>query len=294
VISDEGVGFDRRLIGGMVVDLLLSNPDALRRGYTGALTIALKDLKVVRDPKWLITPFSAEFQDRSDSYMRLFAENSIFQALSKIGRFNDSSEAGLSLDAAFWLQSSAYSFASAIIAYENRVPRVSHILQELRVSKYALHSGVFKVLADTLDLNLATDISVARRLEVLRELLNVASKIRYSYLSPSTLSRHSYRLAEDRCIYLVRSHALLDAYCYLGYKATMIVEDLYEADCKALGVTPEYYDILQSLIRRLGEKGLSGQTLRLMGLNSDAHFLEKQGSCLKDVVKKIAKTISKG
>jgi len=58
-------------------------------------------------------------------------------------------------------------------------------------------------------------------------------------------------------------------------------------------MTPEYQSILQQLIRR-PRKGLSSQTLRLMGLNTDTESLEKQGSRLKDVMKAAAKTLSKG
>ncbi len=292
IVSKEVKRFERRLIGENFVDLLFVDEDSILRNTEDPLILALIDMVIISDPRWVLTPAVSKVKAESARHLHTFAHRVMIDSLTAIGRFRDSLDAGNTLDAGFWLMSSAYSLATAFIAYHSAVPRVSHLLSEFR-RKADVSGDMFELWSEVMGLNLATDVSVTRRLDAFRDVMHGGSGMSASSFFAD--SKSTYKLTEARSNYLVKSHAVVDAYCYLGGELTKAIEELYESKCRYMGKTPVYHNMFSHLTGSDESKGeFSMQTVRLMGINPDEHLLRKQGSRFKDLVRSTAKSLSKG
>ncbi len=289
VVSKER-GFERRLINEEYIDIVFVDEEDLLNVSTDPLILALIDAEVISDPRWVLTPVVSRIKAEASKHLRSFARRVMFKSLSDLGRFQDALDAGNCFDASFWLQSSAYGLAAAFVAYRGSVPRGSHLLPEFRrVADEA--DGVFEIWSTVLGLNLASKVSVMRRLDAFRDLLQAGSGISSSPVFAELGS--TYMLTEARSNYLLRSHAVADAYSYLGLELMRAVEELYEFRCISAGKTPVYQNMFSHLARLGASRGLSMQTVRLIGLSSDAYLLRDQGAQFNGVVRSVAKSVSK-
>ncbi|MFQ6135160.1 MAG: hypothetical protein ACE5KU_05035 [Nitrososphaerales archaeon] len=291
IVSEGKKRFERRLIGERFVDILFVDEDSVLRDAEDLLVLALIDMVAISDPRWILTPVVSKVKAESSRHLRSFARRVMFKSLQDLGRFRDALDAGNTLDAGFWLKSSAYSLATALTAYHGTVPRISHLLSEFR-RKADASGDMFELWSEVLGLNLATDVSVTRRLDAFRDVVYAGSGMSASSFFADP--KYTYMLTEARSNYLVKSHAVVDAYCYLGGELTRAIEELYELRCRSIGKAPVYQDMFSHLMR--GDKSkrwLSMQTVRLIGINPDEHLLREQGSRFKDLIRTVAKSLSK-
>ncbi len=288
IVSNTKSRYERRVIGNKFVDLLFIDESSLDSADE-LFALALIDIIVATDPKWLLTPFVSRFKAESANYLHKFAKHTMFKSLLKLGRFRDAFDKVNNLAAGFWLSTSAYDFASALVAYYGSVPHTSHLLFQFR--KTNLSTDIFELWSKVLSLNLATQVTVTRRLDVLRDILTSGLGILDSSMFPNP--SYSYKLAETRIKFLIKSHSIVDAYFYLGYELANIIEKLYELKCKRFGKIPAYHDIINHLVSSKPNVGMSTQSFRLMGITKDEHILQKQGSSFNNLVKNLAKNICK-
>jgi len=290
VISCED-GFERRLVNNSFVDILFVSKESLQANRSNKLSLSLLDMTVISDPSWVLNPLVSTVKGNSSKYRDVFAKEKVFNALSDISRFEESLQSNHYLEADFWLKSSAYNLASALIAQQGEVPRISHILSEFR-NQASSYEDLFQSWVEALGLNLATDISVARRLEAFRELVlsNSSFPDTQTFYSPNL----TYKLAEKRAKSLINLHLITEAYCYLGFELIISIKDLYDYNCNVLEKAPEYPYILSSFKKKdQSNKLLSVQTIKLLDLNVEEHNLNKLGSHFKTIIRSYAKEISK-
>ena len=290
IVSREN-GFNRRFINETLVDLLFASKESLQENRSNKLSLSLLDMTVISDPSWFLNSLVLTVRANSLKYRDVFAKEKVFNALSDISRFEESLKSTHYLEADFWLKSSAYNLASALISKQGFVPRRSHILSEFR-NQASSFEDLFQSWVNALGLNLATDISVARRLEAFRELIfsNSIFPDTQTFYSPKL----TYKLAEKRVKSLMNSHLVTEAYCYLGFELVISVKDLYDYNCNVLEKVPAYPYIFSSFKRDdQSSKLLSVQTIKLLDLNVEENNLKKLGSHFKTIIKSYAKEISK-
>jgi hypothetical protein len=278
VISEGEKRFERRIVNGQIVDILFLNEDVFLNTSENQVALALTDLKIITDPQWSLKHQESRIKSETPQRLLRFARRTIFESLSDLGRHQDSFNANKLVEADFWLKSASYNLAAAIIASNGIVPRRSHLLAEFRrASKDA--GNLFRVWSKTQSLDMATDVAVMRRLDALREILG-----------PSKESKYTYQLAEARSKHLIKSHAVVDAYCNLGAELIRTINETYESKCRTTGRSPQYHEIFSQL---LYDNLCVQQTIRLLGLTSDETVLKEQRAYLQKTAKDIAKNLSK-
>ncbi len=277
IISEGEKRFERRIINGQIVDLLFLDEQTLQNAFEDELALALTDLNIIADPRWRIKHQESRINAEAPQRLQRFARQTIFKSLGDLGRHQDSLNVGNLFEADFWLKSSGYNLAMALIASKETVPRRSHLLAEFR---RASEDGgdLFSAWSKIQSLDMATDVSVMRRLDALREILE-----------RSNATNYSYKLAEARSKHLIESHAVVDAYCNLGAELTRTIEEMYESKCRSTGRLPQYHAILSQLLD--GSPPL--QMIRLIGLTPEETVLKEQGAYLQKTAKSIAKNLSK-
>ncbi len=290
LIVQEGTKrIERRLSNNNFIELLFLDKDTVQNASENMIILALLDMKVISDPSWVLIPIVHKIKSKYSKHLQQYAKRILFKSLSGLGRFKDAIDADNMLDASFWLLSSANSFAKAIIALNDKVPRDSHLLNEFRTT-VAVSSDMFEIWSEASGSNLATQVTVTRRLDAFRELLKAGS-----IFSNSTIfndPRYTYMFTEATSNYLVKSHAIVDAYCYLGLEITKAIEELYDFKCKIKGEPPLFHKMFSHLITNDKPLKLSMQTIRLIGINSEEQMLKEQSSRIKNLIQKVAKNIS--
>ncbi|MCL4437175.1 MAG: hypothetical protein M1503_04525 [Thaumarchaeota archaeon] len=279
IISESEKRFERRVINGRIVDLLFLNEATLLNASEERFSLALTDLNIIADPKWSLKHQESRITAEAPQRLQRFARRTIFESLADLGRHQDSFKAGNLFEADFWLKSSGYNLAAAVVASKGAVPRISHLLAEFRIASEDA-GDLFGSWSKIQGLDMATDVTVMRRLDALREVLG---------LEPSDTSKYAYQLAEARSKHLVKSHSVVDAYCNLGAELTRTIEEIYESKCRSTSISPQYQNIFSELLN----SELRLQIVRLIGLTSEEALLKERSSYLKDAAKSIAKDISK-
>ena len=279
IISEGEKRFERRIINGRIVDILFLNEETLLNDSEDQLALALTDLNIIADAGWSLKHQESNITAEEPQRLKRFARRTIFESLADQGRYQDSFKAGNLFEADFWLRISSYNLAIAVIASKGKVPRSSHLLAEFRRASEDA-GDLFGAWSKTQGLDMATDVTVMRRLDALREVLD---------LEQSDASKYAYQLAEARSKHLVKSHSVVDAYCNLGAELTRTVEETYELKCRSTGRSPQYHDIFNQLLN--GE--LRMQIVRLIGLTSEETVLKERSAYLQNTAKSIAKYLSK-
>ncbi len=279
IISEGKKRFERRVVNGRVVDILFLNEETLLNAPEDQLALALTDLNILVDPQWSLKHQESCISAKTPQLLKRFARRTIFESLADLGRHQDAFKVGNLFEADFWLRSSGYNLASAVIASKGTVPRRSHLLDEFRRASGDA-GDLFGDWSKTQGLDMATEVTVMRRLDALREVLE---------LEQSDASKYAYQLAEARSKHLVKSHSVADAYCNLGAELTRTVEEVYESKCRSTGRSPQYHDIFNQLLN--GDRRL--QIVRLIGLTSEETVLEERSIHLQNTAKSIAKDLSK-
>ncbi len=291
IVHDEIQKIERRLINNNLMEIIFIDKHNIQQNNDFNLILALLDINVISDPNWDLISIVSNIKSNVSKYLNRFAKHSLFKSLTVMGRFNDSIEASNILDAGFWLLSSANTFALAITALQGKVPRGSHILHQFRTENLSFMDN-FELWSEVSGLNLATKVSVTRRLDAIREVLQIGSFFSTSHI----FSQHeyAYMIIEAKSNYLLKTHSVLDAYCYLGLELTKSIEKLYELRCQQTGKIPIFHEIVQQLNdNEKYMKKLDIQTIRLIGINSDEQLLKSQGLRFTNLIKTFAKKISK-
>ena len=289
IVQKGAKRMERRIFKKNFIELLFLDKDSVQNSSDDKVVLALLDMNVISDPKWDLIPIVYKIKTDVMNHLQKYAKNTLFKSLSTLGRFQDSIDASNSLDASFWLLSSSNSFAKAIIALNNKVPHDSHLMNEFR-KQFAFFPGMFDVWSESSGINLATKVAVSRRLDAFREILQIGSI--FSNSSIFSDPKHVYMFAEAKSNYLVKSHEIVDAYCYLGLEITRAIEELYEFKCRIKDKPPLFHKMFSQLtINEKPLKNLSMQTIRLIGINSDEQLINKQGIRLKNLIQKVIKNI---
>ena len=290
IVQDGIKRIERRLIKNNSIELLFLNKESVQDFSDNMTILSLLNMNVISDPSWDLIPIVYKIKEDTLKHLQQYAKNILFKSLSFLGRFKDSIDVGNTLDAGFWLLSSANSFAKAIIALNGKVPHGSHLLNEFRTG-ITVSSDMFEVLSESSGVNLATKVAVTRRLDALREILQIGS-----IFSNSTIfngPKYAYKFTEAKSNYLVKSHEIVDAYFYLGLEITRAIEELYEYKCRIKGKPPLFHEIFNQLnINEKPLRKLSMQTIRLIGINSEEQILIEQSSRIKNLIQKVAKNSS--
>lgn len=290
IVRDEVQRIERRLIKNNLVDIIFIDKQSIQQNNDYKLILALLDINVISDPNWDIISIVSNIKSNKSKNLNRYAKYSLFKSLSVMGRFNDAINASNILDAGFWLLSSANTFAMAIIALNGKVPRRSHLLQEFRADNIT-SMNIFELWSEVSGLNLATKVSVTRRLDAIRDVLQTGS----TFSASPIFSQHeyAYKIIETKSNYLLKSHSVLDAYCYLGIELTKSVEKLYELRCQNTETVPLFHKMVEQLnVNEKNMKKLDIQTIRLIGINSDEQLLKSQGLNFTNLIKTFAKNIS--
>lgn len=287
IIKEGRKKIERRLINNNFVEIIFLNKQSIQEIKDFKLIFAFLDMNVISDPYWDLIPIVANIKSVSSKHLSKYANQSLFKSLSNMGRFNEAINANNLLDAGFWLLNSANIFASAIIALNGKIPRSSHILQEFRLNSPE-SLNVFELWSEVSDLNFATKVSVTRRLDAIREVLKIGS-VFYDSIFFSQ-HKYAYLIIEAKCNYLIKTHSVVDAYCYLGFELTKSIEKLYELQCQKKGKAPLFHEIVKQLnIQEKFSKKLSTQTIRLIGINSDEQLLRSRGARFIKLIKTVSK-----
>ena len=292
IIVQEGTKrIERRLTKNNFIELLFLDKDTVHNTSENMVILALLDMNVISDPSWDLIPIVYKIKTESSRYLQQYAKRTLFKSLTDLGRFKDAIDEDNTLDAGFWLLNASNSFAKSIIALSSKIPRDSHLLNEFR-TVVAVSPDMFKIWFEASGANLATKVAVIRRLDALRELFRVGS-----IFSDSTIfndPKYAYIFIEATSNYLVKSHAIVDAYCYLGLEITRVIDELYELKCRIKGNPPLFQEMFRHLTNNEKPlRNLSMQTIRLIGINSEEKILKEQSSNIKSLIQKVAKNISK-
>lgn len=291
IIQEGTKKIERRLINNNFVEIIFINKKSVQNINNFKMIFAFLDMNVISDPHWDLIPTVASIKSESSKHLSKYAKQSLFESLSNIGRFNDAINVNNLLDAGFWLLNSANIFASAIIALNGKIPRNSHILQEFR-KNIPNSLNIFELWSEVEGLNFATTVSVTRRLDAIREVLKIGS----IFSDSNIFSQHEYAylIIEAKSNYLVKTHSVLDAYCYLGLELTKSIEKLYELQCQKKGNAPLFHEMIKQLnIQENSLKKISTQTIRLIGINADEQMLRSQGSRFSKLIKTVIKKYPK-
>jgi len=280
---------ERRRILNNFVDILFIDPATFLDNSIDFMELALVDMKIITDPRWILTPLSHSYKEDSAKYYHFQAKRDIFKSIAELGRFEQSLQTGEILAAGFWLATSCYSLSSSLISYNKITPRSSHILSEFR--KVKLPSEVFEIWSEIIGLRYATEITVYRRLEALRDVVNKISKIESNSKFDPKLT---YLLNEAKVNHLIRKHATIDAFVALGIELNRQIKILYELKCQKYNEPIKYDLILENLEKK--DKsfiGLSKQTIRMINVSYDNKGIKEQASILKDFLLLTAKRFSR-
>jgi len=290
IVHEGAKRIERRLSKNNFIELLFLDKNTIQNTSENTVILALLDMTVISDPGWDLIPIVYKIKAEFSKHLQQYAKRILFKSLSGLGRFKDAIDAGNTLDAGFWLLNSSNSFAKAIIALNNKVPRGSHLLNDFRTA-VAVSPDMFEIWSEATGANLATKVAVTRRLDALQELLRVGSIFSDSIIFSD--SKYAYMFIEATSNYLVKSHAIVDAYCYLGLEITRVIDELYELNCRIKGKPPLFHEMFSHLTNNEKPlRKLSMQTIRLIGINSEEQILKEQSSRIKNLIQKVAKNIS--
>ena len=280
---------ERRISKNNFIELLFLDKNTVQNASDNKIRLALVDINVISDPHWDLIPIVYKIKADRSKHLQQYAKNILFKSLSYLGRSKDSVDAANTLEAGFWLLCSANSFARAIIALDNKVPHDTHLLKEFRKG-IKKKPAMFDIWSEASGINLATKVSVARRLDAFREILQVGYIFSYSHIFNDYIN--AYKFTEATSNYLVKSHAILDAYCYLGLKITKAIEELYEFKCRINDKPPLFHEMFSQLtVNAKPLKKISKQTILLIGINSEEQKIREHNAILKNLIQKFAKSI---
>jgi len=289
IVHQGATRIERRISKNNFIELLFLDKNIVQNASDNKIMLALVDMNVISDPRWDLIPIVHKIKANRSKHLQQYAKNVLFKSLSYLGRSKDSIDRVNTLEAGFWLLCSANNFARATIALGNKVPHDTHLLNEFR-SEIIKKPGMFDIWSDASGVNLATKVSVARRLEAFREILQVGRIFSYSLIFNDHIN--AYKFTEATSNYLVKSHAILDAHCYLGLEITKAIEELYEFKCRINDKPPLFHEMFSQLtVNSKPLKKISRQTILLMGINSEKQKIKKYNASLKHLIQKFVKAI---
>jgi hypothetical protein len=280
---------ERRRILNNFVDILFIDPDTFLDNSIDFMELALVDIKIITDPRWILTSLSHSYKKDSAKYYHSQAKREIFKSIAELSRFEEAFQVDKILAAGFWLATSCYSLSSSLISYNRMTPRSSHILSEFR--KVKLPSEIFEIWSEIIGLRYATGITVYRRLEALRDVVHKISKIESNSQFDPKLT---YLLNEEKVNHLIKKHAVVDAFVSLGIELNRQIKILYELKCQKYNESVKY----ELIFENLGEKEkpfdrFSKQTIRMINVSYDIKGIKEQASILKDFLLLTAKRFSR-
>lgn len=232
VLSEKREGKERLLESKAYIDLHFvstTNLDGLR---ISDMALTLYRAHLVSDPSWTLTTLLSKIKSLGVTKLiqPIFIRR-IRSALSKLTALHTALDEGSALDAAYWLQSAAYDCSDAVAILNGHPPSPSHTFGQMQNFCTKNFDGRFKTWSDVLNVDLASTASVRRRLDLLQAALERLAEARnessVGQSSSLLASPYYFQLAEKKALYLVKSHNVVEAYCYVGRELIEALKELF-------------------------------------------------------------------
>lgn len=247
-------------IGSTLVDLI---PIPDRPDETDLFNFL--QMNTVMDPNLILSKLIKK--DAAKKIGRDFALSRLLEAVSAIKKAEVCLSEKNPVDASFWVHTAGYGLAEAVIAFVHGSVHPAHLLDDAKTA-FPTAGASPENLADAINLQEAGRTSIERRLEGINGLM--LSSLELLEGSPESIFVYSKQL-NAKVTWFLKNHAVIQAYCFLGWQATAMLRSIYSEFCKDMAIPPHHNRIVTELLER-GERPyrIQQESFRLMGIRNDS------------------------
>lgn len=247
----------------------------------------LLPMKIILDHNMILLGLHRD--SKKEDVIKDYAISKILETISALKKAEDCHQDKNQIDASFWIHSAALEFSSSSIALSRGAVHPTHLLDDVRDSASAL--GVsYEIISDAMNLQRASRTSVERRLAGINEV--ILSSLQIQEGSPESVYVYSKQLNE-KISWLLKNHAILQAYTFLGYESVRMLKHIYYRFCQDAGIPLHHSRIITEILDRSEVPyRLSHESFRLLAIENEANILStlRGLETLVEVIRKKAAT----